>query len=76
MGEFSDARRLTPAGFVCAPEFTLAPPVDGMRQPIRGGRFGQGWFHGRPISNETAGWRRYHSAVSVAVISGLMAALS
>jgi hypothetical protein len=55
MGEFSNARRLTPAGFVGAPEFTLAPPVDGLRQPIREVRCGQGRFHAQPISIETGG---------------------
>jgi hypothetical protein len=62
MGEFCDARQ-------------LAPPVNGGRQPIRKVR-GQGQVHRRSISNENVGWRRSHSVVSVAAISGPIAALS
>jgi hypothetical protein len=77
MGEFSDARRLTSAGFVGAPEFyPSAPPVNGLRQPIREIRRGQGQVHGQSISDETVGYRCPHSVVSVAAISGLIAALS
>ncbi len=68
MGEFCDARQLT--------SFALAPPVNGGRQPIRKVRGSQGQVHGRSISNETVGWRCSHSVVSVAAISGPIAALS
>ncbi len=53
-----------------------SPPVNGGRQPIREVRGGQGQVHGRSIANETQGWRHYHSVVSVAAISGLIAARS
>jgi hypothetical protein len=55
MGEFGDARPLTPGVLLALSSFTLALPVDGPRQPIREFRRGQGRVHSRPISDETVG---------------------
>ncbi len=59
-------------GRLLLPSPTQAPRVDEIREPRRG----RGPVHGWSISNETVGHRRSRSAVSVAAISGLIAALS
>ena len=74
--ESATARRANFATPVSSISFAPAPPVNGGRPPIREVRGGQGQVHGRSIANETLGWRRYHSVVSVAAASGPIAALS
>jgi hypothetical protein len=44
MGEFGDARPLTPGVLLALSSFTLALLVDGLQQPIREFRRGQGRF--------------------------------
>jgi hypothetical protein len=51
IGDLHGARRRV---LLALSSFTLALPVDGLRQPIREFRGGQGQVHGQSISDETA----------------------
>ena len=52
IGDLHGARRRV---LLALSSFTLALPVDGLRQPIREFRGGQGQLHGQSISDETVG---------------------